>query len=228
MTAPPASSACWVTPLRCGDSYTGESIYVIIPSHRLFTIRFRLVRSIEVERHDGRVLVNSFAPMLAPIEMKPTDQHIHLPTITTRLGPAGMHRYARLFLEAAQASPRPGGQFSPVPYYLYGHALEVALKAFIMARGATLLALQRLSHDLERVLNRALQDGLNSLVQVTDEEKAELAKENAYYSGKGFEYFGIEAAMRGYRGLPDLSALDALTQRLMAGIERECLAQAGL
>jgi hypothetical protein len=61
--------------------------------------------------------------------MESKDITITLPTITAWVGPIGFHRYASEFLRVARIASVEG-EYSPVPYYLYGHSLELGLKAF--------------------------------------------------------------------------------------------------
>jgi len=50
------------------------------------------------------------------------------------INPLGFHRYASEFLRAAQDFRMNDG-FSPVPYYLVCRSIELALKAFLLAKG---------------------------------------------------------------------------------------------
>ncbi len=61
---------------------------------------------------------------------------IQLEPVTVRLAPSGYHHYAAEFLDAARHVPRRPG-IAPVPYYLYCHSVELALKALLLAKGAS-------------------------------------------------------------------------------------------
>jgi hypothetical protein len=73
------------------------------------------------------------------------------------ISPLGFHRYASEFLRAAQGFKINDG-FSPVPYYLICRSMELALKAFLLAKGLPKKKLKErnLGHDLEKVLNKAI------------------------------------------------------------------------
>jgi hypothetical protein len=127
------------------------------------------------------------------------------------------------FLQAAQAIP---GQevFSPVPYYLICRSLELGLKAFILAKGDTLDAVKNnLRHDLIGALSRANALGLATIAPVSLDEQTELTKANAYYKGKGFEYFQVWPATTGYPDLPNLSALENVANRLVTTVRPVCI-----
>lgn len=76
-------------------------------------------------------------------------------TAMVRIGPVGFVLYAEEFLEAACAIPehsqaRGSRRFTPVPFYLFCRALELALKAFLLAKNRPLDELKAIyGHDLE-------------------------------------------------------------------------------
>ena len=156
-----------------------------------------------------------------------SSQIIHLPTIVVKLSPLGFHRFASEFLNAAN-SVNIETSFSPARYYLYCHALELILKAFLLTKNVPMAELKKprkLGHDLDKVLNRATQLGLEDLVQITVAHENEVRKANGYYNGphKGFEYFEVIPAFTGYKDLPDIDVLADLTSTLVAQLEEVCL-----
>jgi hypothetical protein len=142
--------------------------------------------------------------------------------------PIGFHRYASEFAKYAwEAHAALGGQFSPVPYYLYGHSLELVLKAFLLARGVPMADLPRkrkLGHELAKILLKAKTLGLEQTVPLAAHWEPEVRKANAYYAGKGFEYFYIVSAVKGYPDLPGLDVLNEIVTTLLAGLEQVCIA----
>jgi hypothetical protein len=48
--------------------------------------------------------------------------------------PYGTYHYASAFRRAAEVVEEPPDRYSPGPYFLYGHAIELALKAFLLAK----------------------------------------------------------------------------------------------
>ncbi|MGH8059104.1 MAG: hypothetical protein ACREOH_18020 [Candidatus Entotheonellia bacterium] len=155
--------------------------------------------------------------------MQPKSYVLQAEPVVVRVTPYGFLRYAKEFLQAAQAIPRQDG-FSPVPYYLFCRSLELGLKAFVLAKGDTVEAVKKkLGHDLIKTLTRANALGLAAIVPVSPDELSEVAKANAYYVGKGFEYFQLIPAVTGYPDLASLSVLEGLADRLITAAEPVCL-----
>lgn len=154
--------------------------------------------------------------------MSENDVVLEIAPIVVRVGPLGLHRFAGEFLNAALACC-PSDGFSPVPYYLVSHSIELALKAFCLAKGETLGKLKNhLRHDLCQALACADTHGLRSVINLADSDVAELQKANAYYAGKGFEYFQLSPALTGYLGLPDLPTLKQIGSRLLDSVQAAC------
>jgi len=74
-------------------------------------------------------------------------------------------------------------------YYLLGHAIEVALKSFLLANGTSLTVLRkRIGHDLGKAARRAIAVRLNTLTPVVQEYLGYIELLNVYYEAKEFEY----------------------------------------
>jgi hypothetical protein len=150
------------------------------------------------------------------------------PSGTSKISPLGFHRYASEFAKSAQEARNAlGSLFSPVSYYLYCHSLELALKAFLLAKGVEITELPQkktLGHDLLKILHRAKMLDLEASVPLPAHWQTELQKANSYYlpPDKGFEYFGVERAVRGYPDLPSLDVLEEIVTTLLAKLERVC------
>jgi hypothetical protein len=155
-------------------------------------------------------------------------------TMTISLSPYGLHLYARDYLRQSGHCQPPKTGFSPVPYYLVCHSLELALKAYTLAKGVqsdgadqTYTMLQKLrrilSHNLEKALKRAKDAGITTLVPIDADDEAEVRKANAYYEETMFEYFFPYPACNGYQNLPDLQRLRQLTNRILDASEQLCL-----
>jgi hypothetical protein len=148
-------------------------------------------------------------------------------TATVNISPIGFHHYASEFAASARQSQAGlGGTFSPVPYYLYCRSLELVLKAFLLAKGVPKDDLKRrsLNHDLSRILLRARGHGLDTTISFAAHWEDEIRKANSYYASKGFEYFDVIAAARGYPQLPALDALNEIVTALLERLEPICLA----
>ena len=140
------------------------------------------------------------------------------------ISPLGFHRYAGEFLRAAKDFPT-NETFSPVPYYLICRSIELALKAFLLARGVSKreLKLRSLGHDLEKVLEKAVSMGLDEIVSISFQHNEELKKANSYYLSKGFEYFEVISAVTGYRNLPNLTVLSEFATLLGTNLKQVCM-----
>jgi hypothetical protein len=151
----------------------------------------------------------------APVVLQPG-------TATVRLTPLGFQEWARQFLQGAN-SVEATDTFSPVRYFLVCRSIELALKAFLLARGHDKKKLKTLRHDLAKVLAFAGQNALDDVVALADDEKATVVAASGLYSSKRFEYFEVLDAVTGFRGSPDIDQLSAIAAKLVSGVERTCL-----
>jgi hypothetical protein len=131
----------------------------------------------------------------------------------------GLWTYAKDYLDAGYAVttsvPR---ALAPTPaYYLYCHAIELALKAYLRGTGASITDLKRIGHDLSKAYKKALSIGIKDICELTPElvEAIELA--NPIYSKKEFEYIKV-----GFRTLPNINVLQATAVSLIYGIKQFC------
>lgn len=151
---------------------------------------------------------------------------ISIPAARVNISPIGFHIYAAEFVAYARlAQASLGATFSPVPYYLYCRSLELVLKAFLLAKGVAKEDLKKRSlyHDLAKILQRARAEGLEQIVPFSASWEEEVRKANGYYSRKGFEYFHVVAAVRGYPNLPRLDVLNEIVTALLEKLEQACL-----
>jgi len=81
-----------------------------------------------------------------------------------------------------------------------------------------------LGHDLDKILNKSIKLGLCSIVTISNEEKAHIAKANRWYVRKGFEYFEIRNIIENRSTLPDIRVLDRLANQIIEKLEPVCLA----
>ena len=137
--------------------------------------------------------------------------------------PYGFWHYGKEFLAVVQdTSPPP--PYSPVPYYLTGRSIELALKAFLLMKGFSKKDVKNnFGHDLEKLLERAESEGLGGVVTLTPEHKTAIIVANDYYCSKGFEYFEVLKGVKGYPGLPDLKVLHGAASVLVDALEKPCL-----
>jgi hypothetical protein len=89
------------------------------------------------------------------------DSETGLITATNVGGLSLAHNYlsdAEAYLAAARRSDEDAGEFSP-KYFLFCHAIELALKAYILAKGGTERETKKIRHDLIAAWSRAVDLG---------------------------------------------------------------------
>jgi HEPN domain-containing protein len=103
----------------------------------------------------------------------------------------GLWNHAREFAEAASVVAEAAGDKTPLPaYYLWGHSIELSLKAFLFGCGVPLRKLKskELGHDLKALAREALSHNLKTVVHLDSQEIAEIDLLNYDYVAKHFEY----------------------------------------
>ena len=140
--------------------------------------------------------------------------HIHI-------SPFGFWAWGREFLKARGGLQVSRKVFSPVPYFLTCRAIELELKAYLLAQGKPIdYVKNKVRHNLERALREAESEGLGRLVPITARRSAEVKAANAHYNRKGFEYFQpMSLFVVGHKPLPDLKILDHFGGAGVEGIQ---------
>ncbi|GAB4232353.1 MAG: hypothetical protein OHK0028_07770 [Deltaproteobacteria bacterium] len=136
-----------------------------------------------------------------------------------RTSSMGLWTYAKSYLDAgyavATSVPR---ALAPIPaYYLYCHAIELALKAYLRGTGASITEIKRIGHDLSKAYKKALSIGLNDIYELTPEQIEAINLANPIYSKKEFEYI-----MAGFKTLPNINVLQGTAGSLIGGIRQFC------
>ncbi|WP_269538767.1 hypothetical protein [Cerasicoccus fimbriatus] len=121
-----------------------------------------------------------------------------------RVKPFGLWRYGKEFLDAGEEikDPRkpenPLDHYAPTPaFYLVSHSIELFLKSYLRGKKKNLKELRNVGHNLVEALTLCEELGLNELIEVNEETKAEIELLNQTYASKDFEYF-----KQGYYELP--------------------------
>jgi len=95
------------------------------------------------------------------------------------------HDFAKQFFDCAQLTKLTTNKltmpFSPVPYYLYCHSIELSLKS-ILIKLMTTKELKKIGHNLKELYKQ-----LPIKIFSSDEENT-LFSANEYYCKKNFEY----------------------------------------
>ena len=164
----------------------------------------QLVAEIRVLCHNHGRIVEKF-PELDDDPEDPID----------RTSPLGLYRYADEYRAAAEIvqSQKPGKLIIPI-YYLYGHAIELALKAFLRSQGQTVEQLKSLGHDLEVALSAAEASGLAGFMTLPADDRTALELLNPYYRDKELEYIKV-----GTKHFPTPQSLRHCVDTIVRGIQ---------
>ena len=100
-----------------------------------------------------------------------------------------LRHYAGDFLAAAKQFKKPENRFSPVPYYLVCHSIELSFKSFLFTIGYDKAKRRKLNHDLEKALQAAEEGKLGCYLNITAADRTLLQSANKLYPKKEFEYF---------------------------------------
>ena len=144
--------------------------------------------------------------------------------VTCLISPLALNHYAKDFLRAGSSLEElPSGEFSPVQLYLFAHAIELALKAFLRASGLSMKLLKEYGHNLARLLSEAESRDLLAAVSLKPEHRAEIRLAVGYYSDKLFEYPNLGEMLKGYPEKPDPTLLHNAAEVLVGELEAVCL-----
>jgi hypothetical protein len=129
-----------------------------------------------------------------------------------------LRNYAADFLNAAIHFPRPPNRFSPIPYYLNCHSIELSLKAFLFSAGYNREARKNLGHNLESALQHAENKSLGSYLAITTSDRRLVRNANELYKAKEFEYFeSLETIYDPHKF--DIDALASFASKLYDAIQ---------
>ena len=129
-----------------------------------------------------------------------------------------LRNYAGDFLKGARDFVPPVDRFSPLPYYLVCHSIELSLKAFLFSAGFNKAARKALNHNLEKAISAAEANGINAYLQVSAKDRDLIVKANRLYPKKEFEYFESLETIYDPHNF-QLEDLTAFAHRLFEAIE---------
>lgn len=136
----------------------------------------------------------------------------------------GTWRFACEYLRAAEAVEAVAKSDMDIPaprYYLLGHGIELAIKAFLLAKDvplAELRSMKLMGHDLEKALYRAEGLGFSNLVSLSGEERASIELLNKTYQPKEHEYITT-----GYVVWPRTEVLFSVLNKVLPAIKAICI-----
>ena len=141
----------------------------------------------------------------------------------TRSTPVGFWRMARDYLHAARAVKAAHGERKLFPLlYLYGLAIELSLKAFLLKGDSSLQEVKNLSHRLAKLLAQARRRRLGREVKLSRRDLAAINTLDVTYSSDQLRYVVTGATV-----VPQVSALAAAAESLVAGVEHYCTGYRG-
>lgn len=136
-----------------------------------------------------------------------------------RSSPLGVFNFSKQYLDAASIlHESPGFNFSEPAYYLTGHAIELALKAFLWAKGLPISKLKSgYGHNLSRLLRDSIEQGLFEYKEEPEGLSGMIELLSGYYTNKELEYL-----FSGYKNYPDLKLLLPATKKVFNIIALYC------
>lgn len=143
---------------------------------------------------------------------------LHAEDIEVHVDGYWLRHYAADFLGAANTFEAPKNRFSPIPYYLICHSIELSLKSFLFTAGFKKKDRRRLNHDLIRALSAAEDNGLGNYLEISSIERDAVYKANELYLKKEFEYVETLATIYDSHDL-DIGVLASFARRLLDSIE---------
>lgn len=132
----------------------------------------------------------------------------------------GLWRFANDYLDAARlVGAERRHEISAPHYFLLGHGTELALKAFLLAKGFPVMELKRtVSHDLKLALDKSKELGLLQVVEILPDEEHSLILLNQTYQSKQHEYL-----VTGYRQVPQPALIISLVEKVLKASRQLCL-----
>ena len=105
---------------------------------------------------------------------------------------------------------------------LYGIAIELSLKAFLLKRGKSLDEIKNLSHNLTKTLTLARTHKLGRVVKLERREIAAIHGLNITYSSNKLRYI-----VTGIVSVPNLVYISRAAEELVVGLEEMCTGRKG-
>lgn len=141
----------------------------------------------------------------------------------TRSTAFGFWRMSRDYLHAARAVKAAHGERKLYPLlYLYGLAIVLGLKAFLLERGNSLVELKNISHRLGRLLSLARRRKLGLLVKLSPHHLSAVQALDVTYSSDQLRYI-----VTGSTVVPRLDALESAAESIVGGLELYCTGYRG-
>lgn len=151
-----------------------------------------------------------------PIVVTPRPAVLHM-------SPLGFFIHAREFLDASTLLSEKRGRTTFVAAFLSCRAIELGLKAFLLATGDSVKKVKRLNHNLARALDASYDRGLAAVVELTASERELLTSVNPQYMAQTLAYWDLFSSVAAPKN-SDLHALSTIGKKLLDRIEPGCYA----
>jgi hypothetical protein len=148
-----------------------------------------------------------------PIVVTPGTAHV-------RITPIAYFSRAEEFLKAGNLLKQAEGRTTPVAAFLFCRTCELALKAYLLARGNRRSDVKRWIHDLDRLLVESYARGIDAVIVLSAQEKAILAQINQEYVAHELAYFEIASLAKSR--VPSIEALGDIARRLVEAVRDGC------
>ncbi|WP_347986225.1 hypothetical protein [Methylomonas sp. AM2-LC] len=104
-------------------------------------------------------------------------------------------------------------------FYLFGHSIELSLKAFLFSSGMTANELKKIGHDISKLFVEAQTRNIQSLVEFNCIDIGVIQLLNIDYSSKKFEY----RDSGGTYYLPNIAVTEEIARKLVIGLQIVCV-----
>ena len=135
----------------------------------------------------------------------------------SRSTPAGYWHLAAQYFHAAQAVSSTQRNLMFPALQLYGQSLELALKAFLLKRGATLSEVNGMRHRLAEILKDARRRRLGTQVKLSKNDIALINLLSQNYESHRFRYI-----VTGFMQVPDTAYIARVCKTVLVGLEKYC------
>ena len=133
---------------------------------------------------------------------------------------AGLWRFSKDYLAAAAiVAKAANGAFSDPAHFLFGRSIELALKAFLLARGVSYSILRnKYGHSLANLLAESRRRRLGLECRLSAQEIGAILLLDTQYSRKRHEYI-----VTGSFSTPSSTSLLFVATKLVTSLERYCV-----
>ena len=138
-----------------------------------------------------------------------------------RVSPVGVQMQGRTLQRAADLVRADPHHQPDAVAFLYCRAIELAFKAYLVARGQSVASMVQYGHDLTLLLIETDARGLDRVIKLTPSDKELIRTAGVLYEDHKLGYFDLWHTLAGPR-LP-MDQLASIAMRLLDAVEGPCL-----